>query len=75
MYVRKGGDVADADGKLCLCNGLLATIGLGQRRPGGAVEPPVVTLGQDLGFLNDLSPGGEAYTASDVVKWLVGACS
>lgn len=72
-YVRKGGDAADTDGKLCLCNGLLATIGLGQRRPGGTAEPPVVTLGQDLGFLDDLSPSGEAYTASDVVKWLVPA--
>ncbi|MEU4269854.1 nitronate monooxygenase [Streptomyces sp. NPDC026092] len=72
-YVRKGGDPAATDGKLCLCNGLLATIGLGQRRPGGTVEAPVVTLGQDLDFLNDLSPSGEEYTASDVVEWLVGA--
>ncbi|MDG4865646.1 hypothetical protein P8605_46610, partial [Streptomyces sp. T-3] len=71
-YVRKGGAAADTEGRVCLCNGLLATIGLGQKRPGGAVEPPVLTLGQDLDFLGELSPEGEAYGAVDVVEWLVG---
>ncbi len=70
-FARKGGDTALADGKVCLCNGLLAAIGLGQRRPGATVEPPVVTLGQDLGFLAELSPRGEAYSAVDVVNWLM----
>ncbi|NGO75702.1 nitronate monooxygenase, partial [Streptomyces sp. YC504] len=74
-FARKGGDTAQAEGKVCLCNGLLATVGLGSRRPGGTVEPPVVTLGQDLGFLTDLSPRGEPYSAVDVVDWLTGAVS
>ncbi|MET9610075.1 nitronate monooxygenase [Streptomyces sp. NPDC006512] len=69
-YVRKGGDPATAEGKQCLCNGLLATIGLAQRRPGGRTEPPLVTIGKDLSFLPRLSPDASPYTAADVVRWL-----
>lgn len=69
-YVRKGGDAADAKGRQCLCNGLLATIGLAQRRPGGRVEPPLVTIGKDLSFLPKLSPRARPYTAAEVVEWL-----
>ncbi|MEU9097261.1 hypothetical protein [Streptomyces sp. NPDC048361] len=74
-YVRKGGAAVDTAGRVCLCNGLLATVGLGQRRPGGAVEPAVVTIGQDLGFLDDISPDGRPYTAARVVDWMTGAGS
>lgn len=69
-YVRKGGAAADTNGRQCLCNGLLATIGLAQRRPGGRVEPPLVTIGKDLSFLPELAPNAEPYTAADVVHWL-----
>ncbi|WP_411101813.1 nitronate monooxygenase [Streptomyces sp. cmx-4-9] len=69
-YVRKGGDAADTEGRQCLCNGLLATIGLAQRRPGGRVEPPLVTIGKDLSFLPALSPDAGPYTAAEVVRWL-----
>ncbi|MCC3655048.1 nitronate monooxygenase [Streptomyces sp. S07_1.15] len=69
-YERKGGDRADTEGRQCLCNGLTAAIGLGQRRPKGRVEPPVVTIGQDLDFLPRIAPGGEPYSAESVVRWL-----
>ncbi|MET9884385.1 nitronate monooxygenase [Streptomyces sp. NPDC006430] len=69
-YVRKGGDAAATAGRQCLCNGLLATIGLAQRRPGGRTEPPLVTIGKDLSFLPALSPDASPYTAADVVRWL-----
>ncbi|GAA1902935.1 nitronate monooxygenase [Streptomyces durmitorensis] len=72
-YLRKGGDPAATEGRLCLCNGLLATVGLGQRRPHGGVEPLIATLGQDLGFLAELSPDGAPYGAVDVVRWLLGS--
>ncbi|GAA1352415.1 nitronate monooxygenase [Streptomyces beijiangensis] len=70
-YARKGGEAGDTEGRLCLCNGLLATVGLAQRRPGGGAEPPVVTIGQDLGFLAALSPDGAPYGAADVVGWML----
>lgn len=69
-YVRKGGDAVDTVGRRCLCNGLLATIGLAQRRPGGRVEPPLVTIGKDLSFLETLSPDAGPYAAADVVRWM-----
>jgi NAD(P)H-dependent flavin oxidoreductase YrpB (nitropropane dioxygenase family) len=69
-YVRKGGSAADTDGRRCLCNGLTAGIGLGQHRPDGYAEPPLLTLGQDFGFLPFLLPG--EYGAADVVRYLLG---
>lgn len=74
-YLRKGGEATATEGRLCLCNGLLATVGLGQRRPDGSIEPPVLTLGQDLDFLSELSPDGAPYGAVDVVRWLIGTAS
>ncbi|MEU1788249.1 nitronate monooxygenase [Streptomyces sparsogenes] len=70
MYLRKGGDAERTEGRQCLCNGLLAAVRFGQRRARGVVEPPVVTIGQDLGFLRHIAPDGSPYSAEDVVRWL-----
>jgi NAD(P)H-dependent flavin oxidoreductase YrpB (nitropropane dioxygenase family) len=70
-YRRKGGSVEDTVGSRCLCNGLLATIGLGQRRSDGYAEPPLVTLGQDLSFLAQLTRSSPDYAAADVVAHLL----
>jgi len=50
-YLRKGGDAADTAGRQCLCNGLVANIGLGQVRAGGYREPAILTCGEDLSVL------------------------
>jgi NAD(P)H-dependent flavin oxidoreductase YrpB (nitropropane dioxygenase family) len=72
-YVRKGGVVEDTVGRRCLCNGLTATIGLAQRRPDGTGEPPLLTLGQDVGFLPGLvASAGADFGAADVVAHLLG---
>jgi NAD(P)H-dependent flavin oxidoreductase YrpB (nitropropane dioxygenase family) len=71
-YVRKGGSIEDTAGRRCLCNGLTATVGLAQRRPAGMDELPLVTLGQDLGFLPGLvARAGPDFTAADVVAYLL----
>ncbi len=76
VYLRKGGTAGDAAGRRCLCNGLLATIGLAQRTAAGTAEPPVVTLGQDLGFLPALvAAAGPGFGAADVVASLLGEAS
>lgn len=72
VYVRKGGSVEDTVGRRCLCNGLVATVGLGQRRPDGYLEPQLVTLGQDLTFLPHLTGTDDDYGAADVVRYLLG---
>ncbi len=69
-YAAKGGDADSTEGRKCLCNGLLATVGLGQMRK-GAQEPPIVTAGEDLSFVDVLTGGGEhPYTAADVLRYL-----
>jgi NAD(P)H-dependent flavin oxidoreductase YrpB (nitropropane dioxygenase family) len=44
-FLRKGGSAADIENRLCLCNGLMAAVGLGQERADGYVEAPLLTLG------------------------------
>lgn len=46
LFKKLRGDIAKTVGCKCLCNGLLATVGLGWRR-GKYAEPPIVTLGKD----------------------------
>jgi NAD(P)H-dependent flavin oxidoreductase YrpB (nitropropane dioxygenase family) len=70
-YVRKGGDPADTKGRLCVCNGLVATIDLAQSRPGGQMELPLVTAGNDIAHIADFArPGHDTYSAADVVAVL-----
>jgi NAD(P)H-dependent flavin oxidoreductase YrpB (nitropropane dioxygenase family) len=71
-HLAKSGTIEDTADRRCLCNGLLATIGLGQRRGGGYREPPLVTLGQNLDFLPRLlPPGADGYTAEHVIDVLL----
>jgi NAD(P)H-dependent flavin oxidoreductase YrpB (nitropropane dioxygenase family) len=73
-YVAKGGDIADTVGRQCLCNGLTATIGLGQTR-GNEREPPIVTSGDSLLELGRFLAGRATYNAADVVAYLAAGSS
>ncbi len=71
-FTRKGGSAGDAEGRLCLCNALMANVGLGQTRATGYVEKPLITLGADLDGpkrLAALHPGG--WTARQALDWLL----
>ena len=71
-FLRKGGELAETIGRKCLCNGLAATVGLGQTRDGEA-EPALVTAGNELVDLARLfGAGADSYTAEDVLKYLRG---
>lgn len=71
-YLRKGGDPAEMEGRQCVCNGLLATIGLGQQRAGSGGEMPLVTAGDALAGLEKDFPLTEGmWKAADVVKRLL----
>lgn len=71
-YVRKGGALEDTLGRKCICNGLLATVGLGQLRPEADAEPPLVTAGNDLSEISCfLQTGCTSYGAEDVVRVLL----
>jgi len=72
QFVAKGGAPEETPGRECLCNSLLGTIGLGQLRAGGIVEPPLLTSGDDVMRLAAFLGDRTHYGAADVVRWLLG---
>jgi len=72
LYLAKGGDPSRVKGSACLCNSLGASIGLGQVRPNGDVEPPLITLGDDVASIRSmLPPEGTEYSAAGVIEQLL----
>ena len=71
LYVAKGGQVEDAFGRKCICNGLLANIGFPQVLNGNRVEQGIVTAGDDLTTVAQFLPPGQThYRALDVIAEL-----
>jgi len=71
-YVAKGGKVEETVGRKCLCNALMANIGYAQTRKDGSVEPPLVTVGDDLNTVAQfLAPSHTSYGAADVIESLL----
>jgi len=71
-FVAKGGKVEETVGRKCLCNALMANIGHAQTRKDGTVEPPLITVGDDLNTIAEfLAPGRDSYKAADVVRQLL----
>ncbi len=71
-FLRKGGALEQTTGRKCVCNGLPATVGLGQARGDGQTELPFVTAGDDLSQIAQFAPPGQdTYTAADVVRALL----
>jgi nitronate monooxygenase len=70
-FVAKGGNLADTVGRMCLCNSLLATIGLAQTREGGPDEPLLLTSGDELIRLGGFLAGRTRYSAADVISYLL----
>ena len=71
-YVRKGGKPEETVGRKCLCNGLTATVGLGQVRDTGKTEPALITAGNDVAQIARFArDGGDSYSASDVINMLL----
>jgi len=75
-YVKKGGEESDTLGRMCLCNGLAATINMPQLRR-GEEEPKVLTAGDSINedirnvnsFLGRVSTH-KPFKTSDVVDYL-----
>jgi NAD(P)H-dependent flavin oxidoreductase YrpB (nitropropane dioxygenase family) len=71
-YLLKGGVLEDTVGRKCICNGLPATVGLGQIRSDTEAELPLVTAGNDLAEIASfLRPGQSSYSAADVIESLL----
>ncbi|MFA5161634.1 MAG: hypothetical protein WC421_05265 [Elusimicrobiales bacterium] len=74
-FIRKGGNLRNTKGRVCLCSGLLAAAGLGQYWPDTAEEPPLVTLGENLAaarelLLEKLAAGRHSYTVGKAVQYI-----
>ena len=82
-YIQKGGDLADTVGRKCICNALIANIGLAQVRPGDKPELPLVTCGNEVSAIAQFVTSDEAqfyytcdddtqvYSARDVINHLL----
>ncbi|WKZ32105.1 MAG: nitronate monooxygenase [Thermodesulfobacteriota bacterium] len=72
-YVRKGGRIEDTEGCKCLCNGLMANIGLPQVRSCGYVEKPLITAGKDFSLIKEVleKTGKLSYSAKDILDFIL----
>ncbi|MDR3734907.1 MAG: nitronate monooxygenase [Acidobacteriaceae bacterium] len=72
LFLSKGGKEEDSVGRKCLCNALLANIGLAQLRNGNRVECALITAGDDIDQIQHfLPPGQTSYTAANVLDVLL----
>jgi len=71
-FIRKGGTLEETVGRECVCNGLVATIGLPQVENGQPAGQPLVTAGNDVANVAQfLAPGCDSYTAAEVIHALL----
>ena len=71
-YLDKGGEAADLVDRLCLCNGLMAAVGLGQERADGYVEAPLLTLGSTpADAVTMLQHHPDGWTAAELIDVLL----
>jgi len=72
-YIQKGGPLADTLGRKCICNALIANVGLGQVRPDGRQELLLVTCGNEVSDIARFASSDEAesYSARDVIAHLL----
>lgn len=70
-YVKKGGKIENTVGRKCLCNALLANVGLPQTRK-SELEKPLVTFGSDFQMIKQiLHQSNKPYRAKDVIDALL----
>lgn len=69
-YVKKGGTVEETKGRKCLCNALMADIGMPQIKSNGEIELPLLTAGDDLNQLHRILGQRLGYSAVDVLNYM-----
>lgn len=72
-FLKKGGELADTEGRKCLCNALMANVGHAQPVGDGKVEPTLFTAGDEVKNLADFLGDRTSYSAADVIDYLRGA--
>ena len=68
-FVKKGGAPEDAQGRICLCNGLGAAAGYAQHKGDGVFEPAIITSGDDVVNVGRFVRADRlGYSAADVIR-------
>jgi nitronate monooxygenase len=71
-WLAKGGAAEELEGRKCLCNALMANLGLRRERRSGYVEKPLLTVGDSFNDLKSFLAGGDGnYSARDVIAYLL----
>jgi nitronate monooxygenase len=71
-FIRKGGTLEQTQGRECVCNGLMATIGLAQVNSENVSDLPLVTAGNEVAHVaRFLQPGRDSYTAAEIIRLLL----
>ena len=71
-YLAKGGAFEDTVGRKCLCNALVANIGMPQVQRNGEIEQMLITSGDDATRVARFAPDGSTeYSAADVLDYLL----
>lgn len=75
-HIAKDGARERAMHQRCLCNGMLAALGMGQVRLPHSTETPLVPAGEELGALTAFAGrASRQYAAADVVATLLGGAN
>lgn len=71
-FIRKGGTLEETNGRKCVCNGLLAAIGLASVNSENILNLPIVTAGNDaVHVARFLQSDRDSYTAAEVIGRLL----
>ena len=70
-YIKKGGKEEDTEGRKCLCNALLANIGLPEVYKNGYVEQTLITAGDTLKKVREFIKEGSELSVADVIEALM----
>ena len=71
-YIAKGGKPDDAVGRKCLCNALIANVGMPQQFVQGGTELPLITLGDDYANIGRFCDADHMdFTAEHVIRTLL----
>ncbi|MCF7837598.1 MAG: nitronate monooxygenase, partial [Candidatus Marinimicrobia bacterium] len=72
-FVAKGGRLEETAGRKCLCNALVANVGMPQELADGTRELPLITLGDDFSIIERICTVAQPdFTAEDVIRTLLG---
>ncbi len=71
-YLEKGGELSETVGRKCLCNSLVANVGMAQVTPKGTLEEMLITSGDDAAYVARFAPEGSTeYSAKHVIDYLL----